>query len=832
MNYKLQENQELLEILQKKLGSFVSKKEKQIKLAMKGYLAYYGINRNKLEWRFKGSEELRTEEKTETEIDSDNSQIKKIIRGVSDKTFENLYNFEYPNSKLAKLKTNELLLETERDFDFRVQVEKQSFTTSIVYGILKNQLKSEDFKKTLIKAKTFAAKKGVGFLHIDYIDCYKEDNKNGVKINALDSDSVLVDPNSERPLEGFIIRKYNYAELIERYPCVKDYFDKKKDKSKYSKLKSKGDELMSGSGFPYNRAEQIVEAYEANHLNSIDKKFYDIKDSNYNGYSKKCDKYFYNIFNGDISKKTNYKVTEYYNIPEKFYAIYIDDYVMYEGDLPDWVDQMPITPIYVNREKTDYFGYPMALMFESYQDKHDYLELQQKFLEKMLGKTTLVINDNSLNPEYHEDGQINIVDSSPITTIHMNQIFGDKDKGSGIAPLNFNNGAYGVIQSEKANNLNQLNTDYTSIRSMALGSDPSRSETTIEVDPLAKSIITDIGLQLSDFARLLLKYKFAEYKEFKNGDVIETDIEKRRVYISEKEADKKSLIEKHIKEMQNNRDKEVKKEIQKIEVSPEAGSMQAEIIKTIKDAEIQKFIQAANIGVPNQEVLAQMEKDNEINQKVSEIYQKEGAGLLKQRITLMAENNIPRVENKNIYFAEEDLDVVMGMEKEFEFSFKETTKEKALRLSSMVASLKPFEGMTDMVLNVKNMVAEIVLSHGFNPVELMIDRPYDPDAVFRTRNTKDMINIQVDSETLKAPYMSKVLNEKITVDDLLANREKVERMKLALKIEEIDATNASKAKANLIIKDVEDQKATNQPPTNPNIINNAPELQPTTTPDL
>lgn len=832
MNYNLKENKELLQILNEKLGTFVTKKEKQIKLAMRGYLAYYGINKNKLEWRFKGSEELRTEAKTEDEIDSDNSQIKKIIRGVSDKTFENLYNFEYPNSLLAKLKTNELLLETDRDFDFSVQVEKQSFTTSIVYGILKNQLKSQDFKKTLIKAKTFAAKKGVGFLHIDYIDSYKEGNKNGVKITALDSDSVLVDPDSEKPLEGFIIRKYNCAELIERYPCVKEFFDKKKDKTKYSKIKSKGDELMSGSGFPYNRAEQIVESYEANHLNSVDDGFYKIKDSDWNGYSKKCDKYFYNIFNGDISNKTNYKVTEYYNIPERFYCVYIDNYVMYEGDLPDWVDQMPITPIYVNREKIDYFGYPMALMFESYQNKHDYLELQQKFLEKMLGKTTLVINDNSLNPEYHEDGQINIVDSSPITTIHLNQIFGDKDRGAGIIPLNFNNGAYGVIQSEKANNLNQLNTDYTSIRSMALGSDPTRSETTIEVDPLAKSIITDIGIQLSDFARLLLKYKFAEYKEFKNGDIIETDIEKRRVYISETEQDKKSLIEKHLKEMQGNRDKEVKDEIKKVENSPEAGAMQAEIIKTIKDAEITKFIQEANIGIPNQEVLAQMEKDDEINQKVSEIYQKEGSKLLEQRIALMAENNVPRVENKNIYFAEEDLDTVMGMEKEFQFSFKETTKEKALRLSSMVASLKPFEGMTDMVLNVKNMVAEIVLSHGFNPVELMIDRPYDPDAVFRTRNTKDMINIQVDSEELKAPYMSKVLNEKITVDQLLANKEKVERMKLAMKIEEIDATNASKAKANLIQKDVEDQKLRSQPPTNPNIINNAPELQPTTTPDL
>jgi hypothetical protein len=520
--YKVDTSQKALNTinhLNRRRSQLIQARSHISKKMAKGYLDYVGISKEAWEWRFQA---VYTEDGEQNQIDELTGDIietpTKKCRFIS---AEELNKRKYIPLEIVRDKLDDYTRDvTSREFELETLSVPYHNQRYIISHLVKEPYKTPEFRDALKQVVFDASVKGTGFLRPIIYDIEKEvsqpvvkqvkgrnvisfesktqKTKLGLKIEAVDPETVFIDPSSSEPKECFIITPYEVEELVERFPMLEDYIPELERLSSDNPKNKKG-QLKKECLYNYHIAELIEEVYELGDLSFLyylnnsyfpDGRFGSPTEvsSNFNEFTSngsnllfgegKAGSFYDNALNFSLPedrRRKSYFVTEYYNINYNTYCVYIGDILLLESQIIEPFNDLPLVPIYVNKKKRGYYGTPLTEYFSNFQDEYNEDNHAQRLATTITGKPMLLVNDSAISSLYHPDKQIVIEKSSPLTTIHVTEMGVDNgiNMGSPITPINTTTGtAENILASRKAEIINNMERQFPSIKTLSAASSP------------------------------------------------------------------------------------------------------------------------------------------------------------------------------------------------------------------------------------------------------------------------------------------------------------------------------------------------------------------------
>ena len=323
---------------------------------------------------------------------------KKNIKGVQqvgqgcDKTDEELYGQPYFVSEIGKKKVDQFNQDfCARDYTCKVQSTAYPKQVPIIQSLLNNVLDRSNFQVSLQSAFFDATIKKVGYLRSriykstkttylkDSNGNYKDLIKQGIQVEYVNVEDVVVDISNPTPNDCFICTPYSASELNGLIPQLKPYLEEMylgmaQTHERDTEIKPIIKERLKY----YKLGEALVQVYNSPDLiknipvtDEIEKEIRDAIGKNYGFGQSTFDSISnsivilngsndnINTYNPMYSYLNNHKylLNEYFNWETGQYVVFIGDYVLYSGAMFGDIIDCPLGKIYFqHKQQQGWFG--------------------------------------------------------------------------------------------------------------------------------------------------------------------------------------------------------------------------------------------------------------------------------------------------------------------------------------------------------------------------------------------------------------------------------------------------------------------------------------------
>lgn len=865
--YKVDTSQkasERINHLNKRRSQLIAARSHISKKMAKGYLDYVGISKEAWEWRFQsvyteGGEQNRIDEMTGDAIDTPVKRCKFL-------SAEELNKRKYIPLEIVRDKVDDYTRDvTSREFELETLSVPYHNQRYIISHLVKEPYKTPEFRDALKQVVFDAAVKSTGFLRPVIYNIEKkisqpvvkevggrnsisfetttEKTRVGLKLEAVDPETVFVDPAATEPKECFIITPYEVEELVNRFPMLEEYIPELTRLGSDNQKAKKG-LLKKESLYNYHIAELLEEVYELADLNFLyylnSSYFPDGNFSNYGAVSKgfqefesngrnllfgdgNASAFYENALNFSLPedrKRKSYFVTEYYNLnPDKdgktTYCVYIGDILLLETQVMEPFNDLPLVPIYVNKKKRGYYGTALTEYFSNFQDEYNEDNHAQRLATAITGKPLLLINDSAISSIYHPDKQIVIEKSSPITTIHVTEMSIDNgiNMGSPITPINTTTGtAENILASRKAEVINNMERQFPSIKTLSAASSPEAQKDIMwSRDLLTNNIISEISISLEKLAYKVFPSRLLELKLLSKDlnisiPVFEGSPNEVKIRVESTDAKVEKAQEDRIKELTQLYKDQVDQVKEQIKQDPNmGGQITQQVIGQISNEVVGQFLQNSGSPLPEdpeqlQVLIQQAAQDPQIKQVIDEQIASTGEQLIDAQLTDMAMKQVEPPQDLDMYFSFQTLKELSSLQKAFKFSFKRSQKEIQAAMNNFIQTIKPFEQFTPYNIQLTEFLKMAIENAGYNPNQMLVDKPPTPIDISRAEQTR--LTEIVSYDKIPAVF-ARFLNDKagqeiFSEDTLIASMEKMLNMETQIKAQEIQVRGQVKAQTNMI----------------------------------
>jgi len=860
--YKVDTSQKALNTinhLNRRRSQLIQARSHISKKMAKGYLDYVGISKEAWEWRFQA---VYTEDGEQNQIDELTGDIietpTKKCRFIS---AEELNKRKYIPLEIVRDKLDDYTRDvTSREFELETLSVPYHNQRYIISHLVKEPYKTPEFRDALKQVVFDASVKGTGFLRPIIYDIEKEvsqpvvkqvkgrnvisfesktqKTKLGLKIEAVDPETVFIDPSSSEPKECFIITPYEVEELVERFPMLEDYIPELERLSSDNPKNKKG-QLKKECLYNYHIAELIEEVYELGDLSFLyylnnsyfpDGRFGSPTEvsSNFNEFTSngsnllfgegKAGSFYDNALNFSLPedrRRKSYFVTEYYNINYNTYCVYIGDILLLESQIIEPFNDLPLVPIYVNKKKRGYYGTPLTEYFSNFQDEYNEDNHAQRLATTITGKPMLLVNDSAISSLYHPDKQIVIEKSSPLTTIHVTEMGVDNgiNMGSPITPINTTTGtAENILASRKAEIINNMERQFPSIKTLSAASSPEAQKDIMwSRDLLTNNIISEVSVSLEKLAYKVFPSRLLELKllskdlnlaipAFEGSPNVDTIRVESTNEALQKAQDRK------IKELTELYKQQIEQVKEQIKQDPNmGGQIIQQALTQITNEVVGQFLQQSGAQLPEdpeqlQALVQQTTQDPQIKGVIDEQMASVGDKIIDAQLTEIATKQVQPPEDRDIYYSFEMLDVLSTLQKAFKFSFKRSQKEIQAAMNNFIQTIKPFEQFTPYNIELTEFLKMAIENAGYNPNQMLVDKPPSPIDISRAEQTRRTEIVSYDKiPAVFARFLNDQAGQEVfTEDSLIASMQKMLEMETQIKAQEIEVRGQVKAKTDMI----------------------------------
>lgn len=661
---------------------------------------------------------------------------------------------KYIVAPLVKNITAQYISEFEsRDYDCMVRSIALEPYKNLVQHMMNQVFDTVSFRKAINDAFQDAVIKGTGFIRTRMYDQNREteiqgftfnkrgrskslkkrktnnDGNKGLKIEYVDVENVIFDPECDEPREFFITTPVSDLELIEKFPQLKSYLNLKTfgDEKKENKGKIKPESLEM-----YKMGEYITKWYKKpdtiyalmNEISTDDNMkdvYHDVMGyieniggselGNY-GFAEGCnfEDNWYNFFGGGVfnsitgANNKKYRINEYYNLAEDKYILFVGDYVLYDGPMLEPHKDNPLSPIYFRRRPGNKLhGYSVNDCIHDLQVEASENQTTYKQALRMATMTLLQVNYDRI-PEEMRGKPMNTKLMTEIPAVDINPTTNPQPV---IQQIPIQNQAVGLLSQQVQNDRLDGELTFPGTRNLTaqIGKD-GVANTIYSPDLTVHHFLKVNAEELSSFAYKVFGCKMLEIEylsleggynfPFSEGIVLfvrttSEELEETKQQVAEALA---AQYEQRVQEMmqQMSQDPAMQQQIQALQ-----QQVQAQAQQTFEQV-------VAERGQPTPEAMAQFQAS------VAESMKANAEALLREQATGV----VPVPEDNNLYFALDQVDNLLALEKDIEFDFSETKEEAQKRLMNFVniTSNLPLAGLT---FDYNKLMRDIAVVNDFNP---------------------------------------------------------------------------------------------------------------------
>jgi hypothetical protein len=698
---------------------------------------------------------------------------------------EQKWQVEYKLDRIIKDKIDERyseIVSKKRDLDIRsIQYED---VKSIFYSIVKTPFDDVDFDVQYRQAVKDSLIKTTGFLRTNIYNKSVENKylipkleKKKIKmeeedkvvsqniftrIERVDPETVFVDVLEGDVNEMFIITPYTQAQLKARFGIEDKYFSYDANSMKQTKQDNSQDQkavIIPEGIFNYHLGERLASIYKQGDMRLDEFLCPQSSDGKYDYSSDKLvqtssvyllannavnnhyESYLYNT----LGINPTHMLTEYFNKDLDIYVIYCSNMIIYQGRFMDIYNDFPVQPLYTTRMGNNYFGELFSENLSHEQDRYNQLLHQQELSSIMLDKPNLIISSESLDEDYHPFKNINLIRNSPYNEFHVK-----KDSvvngvaGNPIQQIQMSNITNDILEGRKNGILATIERRFPTLKSLAASNSAEvQREIIYSRDMGTNEMMEQIGICLSCLAPIVFNARLFEYriKQLFDTEIraIDGSMTGQNINIQKNDEDR----QKKAKEVAQKLDKEYTQKVQEMaqkqltQPDEEFQALKEQISAQLQEAlmssamtQLETVHQTDNQDPenPNQalspEAIASIAQDHpEIQEGIAQELQRQLPIALKQEFEkkIIAANPPPK--DGTLYLVTDQIKLIRNNVAGIKFLFDKSLKEKIRNYTDMLAMIKPFEAQAKFLFNPKNFLKEIVLSCGFNPDTMLVERP-------------------------------------------------------------------------------------------------------------
>ena len=660
---------------------------------------------------------------------------------------------QYKVSPIAKIKVDTLFREyTTREFNCSVKSIPNDEWKLITKYFIDETFNSNQFNV----AHRFAIKdglvKGTGFLRTKIYDLtvdvkspvinksgkklidfkiVKKTIKQGLEVEYIDCENVYIDPNAKNPKELFISTVYTDLEVVNLYPKIKPYinFDNKltgtNDKDKFIKSQyishyKIGERLVEWYKKPEMSLTKLSGSYNEQSIN-IGLDADNLSDFNNNWSDNIFGGIQFNDYYEVATQQSNmYRVNEYYNwadLENPRYVLYIDNVVLYDGPILEPFQDCPIVPLYFERPKESIFGRGVpAVLYNSLLNLNE-VATDIAELTKMAKANMIEVNEDRLI-----DSNVPIdIEPNGLTIVRTRSASQDGSIANTPAVMPISIPVPGLELTV------QLEQKYKGdIETIIPNSEPSsinmpkeEREQSIRSRMLVVNEMLNINkLQLNLLAYRVFASKMFELQYFGEPLGIKTEVTNRLLIVKDtgkQLAETKVIIVKKLKEQY---DLQIQLTIQQL-MQDEAFNKQLDTVK----AQLQeKYTQMADSIKQSPEMANNQNTEGDNQKAVVETAQAQYTKELEGYIMSVAQQQVPKPVDNAIYLAMEEIDDLISIQKEFNFSFSKSREEQQIAINQFLSFVGQLP-LSGQALSYDDIVKEALIAFGMNPLIKLADVP-------------------------------------------------------------------------------------------------------------
>jgi hypothetical protein len=769
-------------VLNQLRSRFVQLRKRQTLKMIKGVLDYHAINKDVFGWRMATvyqNPSLKLDQVFE-DLTPEDVQKCANIQEDDNITPEQKWQLEYKLDRIVKDKIDERYAEIvakKRDIDVRsIAFEEIKF---ILNSIIKPPFDTVEFDEAYRQAVIDSLKKTTGFLRVNLynkevnektLSLKKVDGKvkttetdhqyNDIytKVERVDPETIFVDNLQGEVNEMFVVTPYQPNELKEKFRIdakyfVPEYTDQEwKDKNALNPaLKDNKTYILPESVYHYHVGEKLVDIYDMGDI-AIDEYYYDMSKTGKEGFAstiqpKECpvhvlsagqiagyyDGYLYNT-NG---YKPSYMLTEYFNKQLDIYAIYCGQVLLYEGRFMDTFGDFPVQPIYTYRKGNTYYGDLFSENLSHEQDRYNQLLHQQELSSIIMDKPTLLIGSDSLDNNFHPYGNITLKKNSPYNEIHMKKatMITGKESGNPLQPLSIPNYTNDILEGRKNTILATIERRYPSLKSLAASNSVEvQKEIIYSRDMATNEMMDQISIRMSMFAKTVFNCRIFEFRLRQLFEQTVKTIDGSKlgedVNVQQTNEDRLKVAKDKAKKMDEAYtifvEQETKKQIANPseELQPIIQQISDQIEEEIATAYIQKLGKLNSDQPLSPETISElMTSDPRIKQAIDQEMLEKALPIITDTIKKYVIQKNPAPVDNTVYLTVEDVKKVKNNSSGLKFTFDKSLKEKIRNYADMMQMAAPFAAQTKFMFQPKEFLREIILSCGFDPNTMLVEKP-------------------------------------------------------------------------------------------------------------
>lgn len=651
---------------------------------------------------------------------------------------------KYKNTYLVRKVVNTLFREyTTREFNCQVKSIPNDDWKLVVKFLIDQSFNSLQFANSHRYAILDAVVKGTGYLRPRLYDLtveakvpkinktgkkkidfktVKKTIKQGLEIEYVDCENVYMDPFAKDPKECFIVSHYTDLELCALFPQTKSKINFDNEVMEDNKDIFLRPEYIGN----YRIGERLVELYNYpdQKISSVDEYGNTSESSMQSYFDVNSISDFNNNWDTDIMggagfdnfyscQDQKYLVKEYYNwadLSNPRYVLYINNYVLYDGPILEPFFGCPVVPLYFQRNKESIFGQGVPTLLNNVAVDLNEASTDLAELIKIAKSTILEVNTDRL-----EDSNSPIdVEPNGLTYIKTKSLSQDGSVSNAPVVLPVQIPIVGLeltVQQEQ-----KYRADIESImpNSEPLSANMSKEEReqSLRSRMLTVNEVLNINkAQLSLLAYMVFNVKMFELQYFGEPMGIKTDVSTRVLVVKDTGEDLLNTKKQITESLANQYEMQVQMKIQQLSQDPEFIKQLEQVKAELKD----KYSSLADNAA------AQTDSSTDktaIVETSKEEYVKE----LQAFVQETAKKDIPQPEDNSIYLAMEDIDDIISVQKEFEFSFAKSREEQQYAINQLLSFVGALP-LSGQAINYDSIIAEALIAYGMNPLIKLVDVP-------------------------------------------------------------------------------------------------------------
>lgn len=589
-------------------------------------------------------------------------------------------------------------------------------------------------------------------------------------VERVDPETVFVDALEGKVNEMWCITPLTKNQIIERFNIQEDCFNNvdskitlddliknaEKQMGLTSNNKLKPNEkhtpkIIAEKVCSYHLGERLIKIYNTKNL-LLDGEYFSSSHTKLD-FVDKCDgstpvllkcgdlnNYYNSYYYGGITPTKDYVLTEYWNKEKNIYIAYIGNCLLYKGRFLEKFRDFPIQPIYTTRDNDNFFGELFSDNLSQEQDLLNRLTHKQELVGLIIEKPFLQIDSDTIDPNFHPDRVLEIKNNSIYNEVHIHksQVMSGGASPSVISPVQISNYTNDIISSRKAYIESVIERRFPSLKSLTASNPVEvQKEIMYSRDLATNTMIESIGYSLSKFARVVFQARIFEYilKGLYDGnDDYEPYLKGRMIYIDKDlkalNKRKQTVLARLTKTRIDNITKEVESSISKPteQIQQVIGQMtdtfEQELVKEAMGKYMSAYMEAGKSQEEAQQLaLTMVQQDPETQEMIRKAKDDKLETYIKQQLFEMIGKQVPPVEDKSIYLLKNQVTLLENNVEGIRFKFDKSQKELARSVAEFLNMTQMYGNTTKFFVNQEAFFKEACLSNGFNPSELLVEKP-------------------------------------------------------------------------------------------------------------